>query len=170
MHCRLRAALPFQARQHPAPHPHGSMPSSPPWTWRKPVPAPASHKRLPCKGSWRRPKAPPEGCIAALRRKYPSKPGSTPPRIRRARCHHLPPGPGANPSPFPPHTKGSPARGAGGAPRRRLRGALPPCGGTILPNPAAPCPASAWVDARILPRAFPCFPAPTFPTIPGGPP
>ena len=36
--------------------------------------------------------------------------------------------------------KGSPARGAGCAGRRRLRGALPVCGGTIWQGLAEPCP------------------------------
>ena len=37
--------------------------------------------------------------------------------------------------------EGSPARGAGCAGRRRLRGALPVCGGNIPQGPAGPCPA-----------------------------
>ena len=38
-------------------------------------------ERLPCKGSWMRRKAQTEGCIAALWRKYPLKPGSALPRV-----------------------------------------------------------------------------------------
>ncbi len=49
-----------------------------------------SPQSLPCKGRWMRRKAQTEGCIAALRRKYPVKPGRALPRVRRERCWHRP--------------------------------------------------------------------------------
>ncbi len=44
-----------------------------------------SAMRAPQTGRWMRRKAQTEGCIAALRRKYPAKPGRALPRIRRGR-------------------------------------------------------------------------------------
>ena len=52
--------------------------------------------------------------------------------------------------------KASPARGGGCAARRRRRGALPPCGRSILQSPAGPCPASAGDDLRAKSRPS-CF-------------
>ena len=40
-----------------------------------------SPKSLPCKGRWMRRKAQTEGCIAALRRRWPAKPGETMPYV-----------------------------------------------------------------------------------------
>ena len=51
--------------------------------------------------------------------------------------------------------KGSPARGAGCAARRRLRGALPPYGGDILQNVPETCPTSVGDDACIVPQTLP---------------
>ena len=44
---------------------------------------------------------------------------------------------------------------AGCAARRRLRGALPPCGGDILQNLPETCPASVGDDACIVPQTLP---------------
>ena len=65
--------------------------------------------------------------------------------ICKARCG-TPPSPAATPplageaAGAAATQKGSPARGAGCAGRRRLRGALPVCGGTIWQGLAEPCP------------------------------
>ena len=47
-------------------------------------------RHLPLQGRWMRRKAQTEGCIAGLRRRYPARPGSALPRIRRGRCWHRP--------------------------------------------------------------------------------
>ena len=60
--------------------------------------------------------------------------------------------------------KGSPARGAGCAGRRRLRGVLPLCGGTIWQGLAEPCPMFLRGRCSHLPRK-PCG-GPLFPVLP----
>ena len=58
-----------------------------------------SAMRAPQTGGWMRRKAQPEGCIAALQRRYPAKLARNLPYIRRGRCLHRP----ANPAiPQPP--------------------------------------------------------------------
>ena len=49
-----------------------------------------SPQSLPCKGRCLRRKAQTEGCIAALRPKYPTRPGRALPCPRRGRCSHRP--------------------------------------------------------------------------------
>ena len=49
-----------------------------------------SPQSLPCKGRWMRRKAQTEGGIAALRQKYPARPGRALPCLRRGRCLHRP--------------------------------------------------------------------------------
>ena len=64
--------------------------------WRRQLPLQGSLlgenrlQSLPCKGRWMRRKAQTEGCIAALPRRYPAKPGSALPSVRRGRCLHRP--------------------------------------------------------------------------------
>ena len=58
-----------------------------------------SPKSLPCKGRWMRRRAQTEGCIAALRHRYPANPGRALPCIRRGRCSHRPANPAMPPTP-----------------------------------------------------------------------
>ena len=86
---------------------------------------------LPCKGRWMRRKAQTEGCIAALRRKYPATPGRTLPCLRRGRCLHRPGSPAAAQAPM--RRAKSPALHCGHkqVPARKHQPAVRPAGGPM---------------------------------------